>query len=135
MKANFAKLCLFLCGLLGLAQCAFGQLRQLSVNRQEYTAHKQHQANARLLADTLDLPFWDDFSGGFLDSTKWETNGAIVSLNGGVDAPSLGVVLLDGTKSNGQPYSTDIGQVNLTDHLTSRPIDLSGLDEEAKGST
>ncbi len=120
---------------MGVFHQSFGQLRQLSVNRSDYVDSKQKHIHSKLLADTLELPFWDDFSQGTLDSTKWESRGANVSLSIGVGAPSLGVMLLDGTKANGQPYSTDIGQVNLTDRITSRSINLSGLSDEAQGST
>ncbi|AWW28903.1 T9SS C-terminal target domain-containing protein [Echinicola strongylocentroti] len=134
MKRNVAKLGLFLCALIGVFHQSFGQLRQLSVNRSDYVSQKQQNINSRVLADTLELPFWDDFSQGTLDSTKWESNGANVSLSVGEGAPSLGVLLLDGTKANGQPYSTDIGQVDVTDQLTSRPIDLSGIADEEQNS-
>ncbi|QDH80588.1 T9SS type A sorting domain-containing protein [Echinicola soli] len=134
MKRNIAKLGLFLCALIGVFHHSFGQLRQLSVNRSDYVSYKQQNINSRVLADTLELPFWDDFSLGTLDSTKWESNGAYVSLSVGVGAPSLGAMLLDGTKANGQPYSTDIGQVNLTDQITSQPINLSGLNDEEQGT-
>ncbi|WP_200978446.1 T9SS type A sorting domain-containing protein [Echinicola sp. 20G] len=109
------------------------QLIQLPVNHTGFE-NKNNTQRARLMADTLALPFWDDFSSSSLDSAKWINQGTNVSLNVGINAPSLGVALLDGVKANGQPYSTDITQSGVTDQLSSQFINLDGLDAIAQQS-
>ncbi|GGZ15969.1 hypothetical protein GCM10007049_05250 [Echinicola pacifica] len=119
----------FFFGLLLANNNTYAQLVQRPVDRtigkQEVTAN-----NARILAEPLSLPFWDDFSSGKMDSTKWQNSGANVSLDVGINAPTIGVLLLDGSKANGQPYSTDISQIQPSDQVSSQPIDLSSISRD-----
>jgi hypothetical protein len=84
-------------------------------------------ANKRIKAETLTLPFWDDFSGPQLDTNKWISEGATQSTTVANAAPTIGTLLLDGIDEAGRPYSTVQFEQGLTDRITSFPIDLSGL--------
>lgn len=88
---------------------------------------KKQTSHLRIQQDPLQLPFWDDFSGNGLDTAKWEIRGATQSHTVGNEAPTFGVVLLDGTDENGRPYSTTQLDQGETDQITSKAIDLSSI--------
>ncbi|UCS92345.1 T9SS type A sorting domain-containing protein [Echinicola marina] len=115
-------------------QQALAQLRQLGVDRSTPVS-KRKNIQAKVQVTPLLLPFWDDFSSSSIDTTKWINQGANISFGAAIDAPSIGVAVLDGTKSNGQPYSTDITLSGPSDQLTSQVIDLGGLEEHERTST
>ncbi|WPR77641.1 T9SS type A sorting domain-containing protein [Algoriphagus sp. NG3] len=73
-----------------------------------------------------ELPFWDDFSQG-IDTLKWSINGASYTETIGLNAPSVGMLLLDGVDANGTPYSLTQTNQGETDFVTSKPFDLSSL--------
>ncbi|MFT4524201.1 MAG: hypothetical protein ACI85F_000342 [Bacteroidia bacterium] len=85
-------------------------------------------------ADTLELPFFDDFSDYFNkkfddyywpDASKWIDRHAFVNDNLAKDPYSIGVVTLDGVNSLGQPnnwFASNTGAPS--DTLTSVPINL-----------
>ena len=126
LKAKIAGHFFLLLTLAVIHSKAFAQLQQLTVNRNEYVG-KNVNAGSRVLADTLQLPFWDDFSTAVLDSTKWINEGANITQGVGIDAPTIGCVLLDGTQANGRPYSTDIRQQGVSDQFTSQVINLAQI--------
>lgn len=77
---------------------------------------------------TAELPFIDDFSTTLVypDVNYWEDNYAFVNQTLAINAPSLGVVTLDGFNEVGQPYDrietgTGLKEGNA-DVLTSRPF-------------
>lgn len=81
-------------------------------------------------ADTLTLPFVDDFSWQqiYPDQSLWMDKQAFVNNTYPINRLSFGVATLDGLNEKGLPYSE--GRVNAVtyggaDTLTSRPIDLS----------
>jgi len=88
------------------------------------------QQNATQSIDTLNLPFWDDFSTSslFPDSTLW-LYGEHVNVNPGkgIFPPSVNVATFDGTNKFGIPYSP-LDERGLADSLVSQPIDLSAID-------
>jgi len=79
--------------------------------------------------DTLELPFWEDFSVSILvpDSTKW-LYGENVNVNKGrgLNPPSINVATFDGTDRQGIPYG-EIEASGAADSLVSQPIDLSSI--------
>jgi Secretion system C-terminal sorting domain len=86
--------------------------------------------SARLEADTtLQLPFWDDFSGatkGQPNPKLWQNAGVTVSNSGIVGHPTVNVATFDGTNAKGMPYNfKDEFARGETDTLTSKTIDLS----------
>ena len=79
--------------------------------------------------DTLELPFWEDFSTSSLvpDSTKWLIGENVnVNRGRGLNPPSINVATFDGTDMNGIPYS-DLNIAGEADSLVSQPINLSGI--------
>ncbi|WP_215226807.1 T9SS type A sorting domain-containing protein [Echinicola shivajiensis] len=110
------------------------QLRQLGVDRSPQQSIEKN-IKAKVQAEPLLLPFWDDFSSDTLDSNKWINQGTNMSWGVAINAPTIGVNLLDGTKSNGQPYSTNITLSGICDQLSSQIIDLSNLEEAERNST
>ncbi|WPP51409.1 T9SS type A sorting domain-containing protein [Catalinimonas niigatensis] len=100
----------------------------------------QHFTNASIQqsnADTLVLPFWEDFSNANYNTTdnerfvpspeRWAEGSQTVRVNTGLDinAPTVGIATFDGVNENGRPYSTQPTEMGLADSLVSLPIDLS----------
>ena len=95
---------------------------------------------ARLQAgDTLQLPFWDDFSSidngtplgkSYAPSPRlWIAGSETVRINTGlnIDPPSVGVATFDGVDAFGNPYSSIDTDVGLADSLISKPINLASV--------
>ncbi|MBC3542449.1 T9SS type A sorting domain-containing protein [Rufibacter sediminis] len=79
--------------------------------------------------DTLTLPFLDDFaqSEGKPDPARWAARGGVMVTNRyASNPPTIFAASFDGLKADGQPYG-GANAVGPTDTLTSKPIDLSGL--------
>jgi hypothetical protein len=116
---------LTLIGLILLApKVVIAQFTQLPTPKKPQEKKSEH---FRIQENPLKIPFWDDFSITGLDTTKWIVRGATQSFTVGNEAPSYGVVLLDGTNENGKPYSTTQLDQGETDQITSKPIDLSAI--------
>ncbi len=82
--------------------------------------------------DTLQLPFFDDFSspqGIYPDCAKWRDNHVFINTAMAYLPPSIGVATFDGLRPDGKPYSQfaspSAGQA--ADTLTSQFINLAGL--------
>lgn len=77
--------------------------------------------------DTLDLPFFDDFTSTLIypDSSKWQDNDVYVNRDFAVHPPSYGVATFDYLNADGKPYAS-IEKENLDygDTLTSQFINL-----------
>jgi hypothetical protein len=125
----------FVCWL-GLCIQGFGQLEVFPLH---HPASRQASSyslrNARIQADTIGLPFFDDFStyssaGSLPDIALWETRGGVVINNNyAIDPPSKGVATLDGLNFQGRPYSFDQRLTQASsDTLTSKAINLTGLE-------
>lgn len=114
-------LALFLSPLYAIAQ--FVQL-PTPVTPQKPTSKS---SNLRIQSDPLNLPFWDDFSNLQLDTNKWIGEGVTISTTVANAAPSIGTLILDGIDEAGRPYSNVQFEQGFTDRITSKPINLSGL--------
>jgi len=122
------KLCLMALGTWVLILCStplLAQFTQLPVVLSEQPS--SDQPNARIMEESLSLPFWDDFSSGTLSPTRWEGRGVLPSMTIGIDPPSIGVCFLDGVDARGNPYERDLLLNGEGDRLVSKPIDLSGI--------
>ena len=97
-----------------------------------YLDHEQARLSmAPVVADTVTLPFWDDFSynGQNPDSIYWLVgNDVLINSGGGINPPSLNVATFDGIDANGQPHSSS-DFVSPADVLESQPINLSLVPE------
>jgi hypothetical protein len=79
------------------------------------------------LADTLSLPFFDDFStdGIYPNQQKWIDRNVFINNNFSRQPPSKGVATFDGFNEKGEPYVASEFAYGLCDILTSAPIDLN----------
>ncbi len=110
-----------------------GQFVEFSpIQKQKFKNLDLSKPSSRIL-ETNTLPFWDDFSTG-LDTLKWEIDGASYTETIGLNPPSIGMVLFNGVDENGVPYSLAARDQGETDFLTSRPFDLSDLNDEEQES-
>ena len=78
-------------------------------------------------ADTLTLPFFDDFSneGVFPDAAKWSDKFALINNTYTKDQITTGVATLDALDDEGRLYEAASNIVFEADHLTSLPLNLS----------
>ncbi len=78
-------------------------------------------------ADTLFLPFFDDFSTNTVwpSQDRWSDSTAFVNYNFGINPPTLGMVTFDGLNKLGNPYDNSNTNANgLCDVLTSNALNL-----------
>lgn len=77
-----------------------------------------------IVGDTLDLPFFEDFSGGELtpSSDRWLENLVFVNQTMAHNPPSIGAATFEGLDASGTPYG---GGYGTGDRLTSKAFDLS----------
>ncbi len=125
---------LYLINILGLllfninlaAQEVLIQLDGNPVLQKHYLEHKTHKGTSSI--DTLELPFFDDFSTSniYPDPILWSDKDAYVNDNFAVDPPSVGVATLDAINWKGEFYeSASYGNDYSADNLTSNPINLN----------
>jgi hypothetical protein len=117
----------FLC-LQAYAGVAGQEVRGLTENPviKEYLRHRPAVLKSAKAADTLNLPFFEDFSTSSVvpDPSKWTDASVFVNNSFGLDPISIGVATLDAIDANGELYSTNNLPVS-SDKLTSLPFDLS----------
>jgi len=92
---------------------------------EEYFAVYSLKTNTK--ADTLELPFFDDFANSFVypDSTKWLDKFAFINNDYALDPISYGVATLDAINQYGAVY-THLPSMSsdIADYMTSCPINL-----------
>ncbi len=90
-------------------------------------------AKSKQLQDTLELPFFDDFSEYIIypDPGLWEDQYAFINNTYGVNPVSIGVATLDAIDHTGRIYENANSFGFIADHLTSHPIDLDYLPSDA----
>ena len=85
-------------------------------------------ASRRNAGDTLDLPFFDDFTSTLLypDQRMWQDSQVYISSGFPVSPPSYGVAVFDNLDKFGKPYTStfSINTFGPWDTLTSLPINL-----------
>lgn len=118
--------------LLAFCQSVSAQLQQLPTPIKP--DQKKDIVNARFNEEPLNLPFWEDFSSPGINPEKWINEGTTQSFTVGNAAPSLGVLLMDGVDERGRPYSNVLVEQGITDRISSRVIDLSGLSEAERNT-
>jgi hypothetical protein len=135
-KLHISRSIVFIIGWLGLCLPAFAQLEVFPLsNPASGKMALLTVPHARVQADTLGLPFFDDFStyrfaASMPDINLWQTGGGVVINNNlAVNPPSKGVATFDGLNFQGRPYSFDQRLTQFsTDTLTSKAINLKGLE-------
>ncbi len=97
---------------------------------QEYLRNHPNQLFHRMSAgDTLILPFIDDFSrpGIYPFDSLWEDNDVFINSTFADNPLTIGVATFDGLDAFGRPHDSLSNTDAISDYLTSRPIDLGGL--------
>ncbi len=118
--------------LLLLISPAFGQevLSGIEGNPAIEKAYKQAHFSMNknlLLADTLELPFFDDFSDSFVypKSSLWVDKDVFINTNYSSNPVSVGIATLDAADYKGSMYKDAVyTRPFRADHLTSQPINL-----------
>jgi hypothetical protein len=77
--------------------------------------------------DTLELPFFDDFSKPtiFPDNTKWQDNFVFINNTYSIDQKTEGIATFDAIDNTGRLYETASSSGFEADHLTSKPVNLN----------
>ena len=80
-------------------------------------------------ADTLTLPFFDDFSANtiFPADSIWEDNDVFVNRSFSDRPPTIGAATFDALDGSGSVYVEANSTGFFADYLTSRPLDLDGI--------
>lgn len=98
----------------------------------EFNSDYTQERNAHsVLNDTLELPFFDDFSRetAWPNQSLWSDSSVYVNFGFAINPPTVGVATFDGLDKYGDAYnSVNAGAAGLCDLITSRPLDL--LDDE-----
>ena len=93
-------------------------------------SNNSSEAARQMEADTIPLPFWDDFSTytGSPDTRLWLDGGGVyVNRTLALNPPTLGVATFDGATSTGGVYNADPNEFGLADTLVTKPINLGQL--------
>jgi hypothetical protein len=99
----------------------------LQINRQLKDLKSGISESKGLTADTLELPFFDDFSGQgiFPNSKKWSDNYVLINNTYTDQQITIGVATFDALNNIGRLYETASATGFEADHLTSLPINLN----------
>jgi hypothetical protein len=90
-------------------------------------AEKHRESKGLTSADTLALPFFDDFSGHsiFPDIKKWTDSYVFINNTYSDRQITAGIATFDALDNSGRMYSTANSTGFEADHLTSQPINLN----------
>jgi hypothetical protein len=125
---RFGKLCLFIFfSILFFYQTSVAQLRLVP---HYYKSTQPLSAfRTKALADSMSLPFWDDFSFvGKKGDTLWANKRTVrISDDLAINPPSVGVAVFDGLNQFGIPYENDPIANGFRDTLESRKLLLADV--------
>jgi hypothetical protein len=78
-------------------------------------------------ADTLELPFFDDFSkiSVFPDQNRWQDNWVFINNTYSVNQRTAGIATFDAIDNSGRLYETAVSTEFPADKLTSKPLNLN----------
>lgn len=95
---------------------------------------QEKHVNSRRTAfnDTITLPFIDDFSrpGVYPFDSLWVDSNAFINTTFSANPVTIGIATLDGLDAYGRPHDSLASADAIADYLTSRPIDLGGLQND-----
>jgi hypothetical protein len=102
-------------------------IRYSPILENAYKQYQLSQSAKRTSVDTLNLPFFDDFSINSIypNQLKWIDRNVFINNNFSKQPPSKGVATFDGFNEKGKPYVESEFAYGVCDTLTSAPIDLS----------
>lgn len=110
------------------ASLSFAQVCLAPLTRNNVLVERYPElATLRILADTLDLPFFDDFSapGVYPSPDRWTNQKVYINNDMPVNPVSIGVATFDGINEKGTPYNPGSAQQGACDTLTSFPLNLN----------
>jgi len=102
------------------------QLEGNPLIKKHYLEQKRYKKSEK--PDTLELPFFDDFSNSsvYPNPVFWADKDAFINGTYAIDPPSVGVATLDAVDYKGDFYaSAGYGNYFTADYLTSNPINLN----------
>jgi len=93
----------------------------------QFLKNTKTQSARSFTADTLELPFFDDFAGKslFPDDRKWSDNQVFINNTYSDRQITTGIATFDALNSSGKLYETASDFVFKADLLTSQPINLN----------
>ena len=117
--------------IISIAACSVGFSQEAVVGLQSNysitsSSENQSKSISSLSSDTIELPFFDDFSGKsvFPDSRKWADNFVFINNTYSDKQITTGVATFDAIDNRGKMYETAISSGFGGDALTSLPINL-----------
>jgi len=101
----------------------------LQINPAVSSRHNKSSVLKSLAADTVDLPFFDDFSGHdiFPSSARWSDDYVFINNTYTNDQLTTGVATFDAIDNTGSLYETASNISFRADYLTSQPLKLDLL--------
>ncbi|MCF8284721.1 MAG: T9SS type A sorting domain-containing protein [Sphingobacteriales bacterium] len=115
-----------------LVLCSFAQeltkpMTYSAVLNNAYREYQLSKTYSKATADTLSLPFIDDFSYNTIypNSKKWTDVKVFINNSFAIKPPSKGVATFDGFNEFGRPYVESEFSYGVCDTLTSQPINLN----------
>jgi hypothetical protein len=95
---------------------------QITNNRDKYNFNTM-----KGIPDTLEIPFFDDFSGNsiFPDTSLWIDNFVFINNTYSENQVTRGIATLDAIDNSGQLYETASSSSFTADFLTSKPLNLN----------
>jgi hypothetical protein len=88
---------------------------------------KRDKRKSSSAADTLEIPFFDDFSKPLVypDPSKWQDKNVFINNTYSDNQRTSGIATFDALDYSGRLYETASSSVFEADHLTSKPINLN----------
>lgn len=113
--------------LISLSSAAQEVVTGLSANPRLISKTEPYRVSAKGIADTLELPFFDDFAnqGPYPDSSLWSDKFVFVNNTFTADQLTQGVATFDLLDHAGRLYDNAVTWGFRADMLTSRPINLA----------
>ena len=110
----------------GIAQELTKAMQYSHILEKAYNEYQQNYSTKKLV-DTLELPFFDDFSDAIVypKTSRWLDNKVYINNSFGKNAPTKGVATFDGFDHRGAPYVNSSFAYGICDSLTSLPINLN----------
>jgi hypothetical protein len=98
-----------------------------SIEKIRQYAEKSSYTKSQMLADTLELPFFDDFSGSapYPDQSRWQDRFVFINNTYSEKQRSMGVATFDAIDRNGRLYELAVSSGFEADMLTSQPLNLN----------
>ena len=126
--------------ILFISTSAYSQLIEFPISSLGSTKIKPSSFSRTQSTNTLNLPFWDDFSYSdtltYPKESLWQYGKSVFMNNGlGIKQPTKNIVTFDGVDSLGKPYNVnDVLAKGLADKLVSQPIQMNLVDPALRGT-